>query len=175
MISLSMAAGGAFWLQVPLRPDLQLLGIAAMGSATLFFWLQAPLHADLQLLGQLLGRRFSVVQSNGTDAYAASQSGASFSDAHRYVVWLLTVPSIKCYLGGCHRDIPLRADHQLLGRCFLGGAGEWPPHRYADWLLMVPLLLIEVVLVIRRPQGETMPRVCSSAWRVPAWWRWVPR
>merc|ERR1712232_1495133 len=69
--------------------------------------------------------------------------------------------------GDGHRHIPLRAHLQFLGGRFRSEAG-WPTYtvtlsgnpfndayRYVDWLLTVPLLLIELILVMKLPADET--------------------
>ena len=42
------------------------------------------------------------------------------------------------------------------GQIKLSGAKFNDAYRYVDWLLTVPLLLIELILVMRLPEGETM-------------------
>merc|ERR1711933_7806 len=87
------------------------MGIAGMGSATIFFWLQLPnvrknYRTALTITGLVTFiatyhyirifnswvDAFTVSNSQGGGDYKVALSGNAFNDAYRYVDWLLTVP-----------------------------------------------------------------------------------
>ena len=102
-------------------------GIAAMGSATIFFWLQLP---------NVKGYRTAITITGFVTliaTYHCIRIFDSWSEA-------FTVSSKD---GGDYTV-------QLTGSPFNDG------YRYGDWLLTVPLLLIELILVVKLPQAETV-------------------
>ncbi|CAE8645820.1 unnamed protein product [Polarella glacialis] len=100
-------------------------GIAAMGSATIFFWLQLPnVTKNYRTALTITG----IVTLIATYHYIRIFN--SWSEA-------FTVASKD---GGDYTV-------QLTGAPFNDG------YRYVDWLLTVPLLLIELILVMKLPQA----------------------
>ncbi|CAE8616455.1 unnamed protein product [Polarella glacialis] len=109
-------------------------GIAAMGSATIFFWLQLPnVTKNYRTALTITG----IVTLIATYHYIRIFN--SWSEA-------FTVASKD---GG---DYTVK----LTGAPFNDG------YRYVDWLLTVPLLLIELILVMKLPQAETV----SLSWKL---------
>ncbi|CAE8705369.1 unnamed protein product [Polarella glacialis] len=109
-------------------------GIAAMGSATIFFWLQLPnVTKNYRTALTITG----IVTLIATYHYIRIFN--SWSEA-------FTVASKD---GGDYTV-------QLTGAPFNDG------YRYVDWLLTVPLLLIELILVMKLPQAETV----SLSWKL---------
>ncbi|CAE8606539.1 unnamed protein product [Polarella glacialis] len=103
-------------------------GVAAMGSATIFFWLQPPnVTKNYRTALTIIG----IVTLIATYHYIRIFN--SWSEA-------FTVSSKD---GGDYTV-------QLTGSPFNDG------YRYVDWLLTVPLLLIELILVMKLPQAETV-------------------
>merc|ERR1712061_457009 len=51
----------------------------------------------------------------------------------------------------------------------LSGAPFNDAYRYVDWLLTVPLLLIELILVMKLPKEETVKLAGIWAWRPQSW------
>ncbi|CAE8595587.1 unnamed protein product [Polarella glacialis] len=105
-----------------------------MGSATIFFWLQLP----------------NVTKSNGLTLtiFGIITLIATYNYIRIFNSWseAFTVAS----KGGGDYAV------QLTGAPFNDG------HRYQDWLLTVPLLLIEMILVMKLPQQETV----SLIWKL---------
>ena len=114
-------------------------GIAAMGSATIFFWLQLPNLAK--------GYRTALVITGLVTAIATYHNVRIFNS------WVDAFSVVQLNGAG---------DYVVS----LTGAPFNDAYRYVDWLLTVPLLLIELILVMKLPRGETVSRVLS-------WWRWV--
>mmetsp|Transcript_108458 Transcript_108458/g.302472 ORF Transcript_108458/g.302472 Transcript_108458/m.302472 type:complete len:263 (+) Transcript_108458:77-865(+) len=103
-------------------------GIAGMGSATIFFWLQlANVNKSYRTALTITG----LVTAIATYHYVRIFN--SWVDA-------FTVGNSN---GG---------DYQVV----LSGAPFNDAYRYVDWLLTVPLLLIELILVMKLPQDETV-------------------
>ncbi|CAE8608596.1 unnamed protein product [Polarella glacialis] len=103
-------------------------GIAAMGSATIFFWLQLP---------------------NVTKNYRTAITITGF------VTLIATYHCIRIFDSWSEAFTVSSKDGgdytvQLAGSPFNDGS------RYVDWLLTVPLLLIELILVVKLPQAETV-------------------
>jgi bacteriorhodopsin len=103
-------------------------GIAAMGSATIFFWLQLP---------------------NVTKNYRTALTITGF------VTLIATYHCIRIFNSWSEAFTVSSKDGgdytvQLTGSPFNDG------YRYVDWLLTVPLLLIELILVVKLPQAETV-------------------
>ncbi|CAE8616730.1 unnamed protein product [Polarella glacialis] len=109
-------------------------GIAAMGSATIFFWLQLPnVTKNYRTALTITG----IVTLIATYHYIRIFN--SWSEAFE----------VASKDGG---DYAVK----LTGAPFNDG------YRYVDWLLTVPLLLIELILVMKLPQAETV----SLSWKL---------
>eukprot|EP00451_Oxyrrhis_marina_P003328 CAMPEP_0204253694 /NCGR_PEP_ID=MMETSP0468-20130131/2033_1 /ASSEMBLY_ACC=CAM_ASM_000383 /TAXON_ID=2969 /ORGANISM="Oxyrrhis marina" /LENGTH=278 /DNA_ID=CAMNT_0051227297 /DNA_START=49 /DNA_END=885 /DNA_ORIENTATION=- len=101
-------------------------GIAAMGSATVFFWLQLP---------------------NVTRSYRTALTITGI------VTWIATYHYFRIFnswVGAFEVQEYYGAYHVKVS-----GAPFNDAYRYVDWLLTVPLLLIELILVMKLPAGET--------------------
>ncbi|CAE8673426.1 unnamed protein product [Polarella glacialis] len=103
-------------------------GIAAMGSATIFFWLQLP---------------------NVTKNYRTALTITGI------VTLIATYHYIRIFNSWSEAFEVVSKDGgdyavKLTGAPFNDG------YRYVDWLLTVPLLLIELILVMKLPQTETV-------------------
>jgi len=109
-------------------------GIAGMGSATIFFWLQLP-----------------NVRKNYRTALCITGL-VTFIATYHYIrifnSWVdaFTVSNVK---GG---------DYGVA----LSGSPFNDAYRYVDWLLTVPLLLIELILVMKLPVDQTV----SMSWNL---------
>jgi len=100
-------------------------GIAAMGSATIFFWLQ---------LGNLSKKYRTALIITGLVTLIATY--------HYVRIFNSWVAAFE--LTASEDDYAVK----------LTGAPFNDAYRYVDWLLTVPLLLIELILVMRLPAGE---------------------
>jgi len=109
-------------------------GIAGMGSATIFFWLQ-------------LG---NVTKSYRT-ALAITGLVTAIATYHYVRIFNSWVDAfeVKNSNGG---DYTVKTS----------GSPFNDAYRYVDWLLTVPLLLIELILVMKMPQAETV----SMSWKL---------
>jgi len=101
-------------------------GIAAMGSATVFFWLQLP---------NLTKKYRSALIITGLVTLIATYHYVRIFNS-----W------VEAFELKAHGD-----DYHVK----LTGAPFNDAYRYVDWLLTVPLLLIELILVMRLPAGES--------------------
>jgi len=109
-------------------------GIAGMGSATIFFWLQLPnVSKSYRTALTITG----LVTAIATYHYVRIFN--SWGDAF----------SVKNADGG---------EYSVTAT----GAPFNDAYRYVDWLLTVPLLLIELILVMKLPAGET----ASLGWKL---------
>jgi len=102
-------------------------GIAGMGAATIFFWLQVP-------------------QVNKKFRTALTITGL--------------VTAIACYhyvriFNSWTEAYAVAADEHGEFQVSLSGAPFNDAYRYVDWLLTVPLLLIELILVMGLPSAQT--------------------
>jgi len=111
-------------------------GIAAMGSATIFFWLQVP----------------NVTKSYRT-ALTITGIVTLIATYHYFRIFNSWVEAfeVKNVDGG---------DYMVT----LTGAPFNDGYRYVDWLLTVPLLLIELILVMKLPAEQTK----SLSWSLGA-------
>jgi bacteriorhodopsin len=107
-------------------------GIAAMGSATIFFWLQLP-----------------NVTKNYRTALTITGIVTLIATYHYFRIFNSWNEAFEVtnHDGG---------DYQVK----LTGAPFNDAYRYVDWLLTVPLLLVELILVMKLPAEETR----SLAW-----------
>merc|ERR1712151_290731 len=110
-------------------------GIAAMGSATVFFWLQVP----------------NVTKNYRT---ALTITGiVTFIATYHYIrifnSWVDAFTVSNSQGGG---------DYKVA----LSGTAFNDAYRYVDWLLTVPLLLIELILVMKLPVDQTV----SMSWNL---------
>ena len=103
-------------------------GIAGMGCATIFFWLQLP----------------NVSKSYRT---ALTITGLVTAIATYHYVRIFNSWVDAFNVGNVAGD-----DYTVK----LSGAPFNDAYRYVDWLLTVPLLLIELILVMKLPQAETV-------------------
>jgi bacteriorhodopsin len=109
-------------------------GIAGMGSATIFFWLQLPnVHKNYRTALCITG----LVTAIATYHYIRIFN--SWVDAFE----------VKNSNGG---DYTVKTS----------GAPFNDAYRYVDWLLTVPLLLIELILVMKLPKDQT----ASLSWKL---------
>jgi len=109
-------------------------GIAGMGSATIFFWIEiANVHKKFRTALCITG----LVTAIATYHYVRIFN--SWNDAY-------------AVSAGAHGDYEVS----------LTGAPFNDAYRYVDWLLTVPLLLIELILVMGLPAEET----ASLSWQL---------
>lgn len=101
-------------------------GIAGMGSATIFFWLQLP-----------------NVTKNYRTALIITGLVTAIATYHYFRIFNSWVGAFDVKLAN--------GDYQVS----LSGAPFNDAYRYVDWLLTVPLLLIELILVMKLPAEET--------------------
>jgi len=109
-------------------------GIAAMGSATIFFWLQLP---------------------NVTKKYRTALT----------ITGLVTLIATYHYIRIFNSWVEAFEVANKNGGDYtvaLTGAPFNDAYRYVDWLLTVPLLLIELILVMGLPSNETV----SMSWKL---------
>jgi bacteriorhodopsin len=103
-------------------------GIAGMGSATIFFWLQLP---------------------NVTKNYRTALA----------ITGLVTAIATYHYVRIFNSWVDAFEVHNSHGGSYsvsVSGAPFNDAYRYVDWLLTVPLLLIELILVMKLPKDETV-------------------
>jgi len=108
-------------------------GIAAMGSATVFFWLQIP---------------------NVTKHYRTALT----------ITGLVTLIATYHYFRIFNSWVEAFSVKSVNGGDFtvaLTGTPFNDAYRYVDWLLTVPLLLIELILVMGLPSAETL-KLCTT-------------
>merc|ERR1712072_52806 len=110
-------------------------GIAAMGSATIFLWLQMP-----------------NVHKRYRTALAISGIVTFIATYHYFRIFNSWVAAFD-----------ITYDPKTFGyRCDLSGQPFNDAYRYVDWLLTVPLLLIDLILVMDLPADETV----TLSWRL---------
>merc|ERR1712137_866249 len=105
-------------------------GIAGMGSATIFFWLQLP-----------------NVTKNYRSALAITGLVTAIATYHYVRIF-------NSWVGAF--EVSNAATHHQEYRVTLTGAPFNDAYRYVDWLLTVPLLLIELILVMKLPKAQTV-------------------
>ena len=109
-------------------------GIAGMGSATIFFWLQLP---------------------NVTKNYRTALAITGLVTA------IATYHYVRIFNSWCDAFEVTNSeggDYTVK----VSGAPFNDAYRYVDWLLTVPLLLIELILVMKLPRDETV----SLSWKL---------
>jgi bacteriorhodopsin len=109
-------------------------GIAGMGSATIFFWLQLPNVTKNYRTALCITGLVTAIAT-----YHYIRIFNSWCDAFE----------VKNSEGG---DYTVK----------VSGAPFNDAYRYVDWLLTVPLLLIELILVMKLPKDETV----SLSWKL---------
>jgi bacteriorhodopsin len=115
-------------------------GIAGMGSATIFFWLQlANVTKNYRTALAITG----IVTAIATYHYVRIFN--SWCDAFKVTNWVDDKSEAK-------------GDYTVE----VSGAPFNDAYRYVDWLLTVPLLLIELILVMKLPKDETV----SLGWKL---------
>lgn len=102
-------------------------GIAAMGSATIFFWLQLP-----------------SMSKNYRTALVISGIVTAIATYHYLRIFNSWVEAFELTSSGGEVKVSLT------------GAPFNDAYRYVDWVLTVPLLLIELILVMKLPKDETI-------------------
>jgi len=102
-------------------------GIAGMGAATIFFWLQLP-----------------NVQKSYRTALIITGIVTAIATYHYFRIFNSWEGAFKVGLKG--------GDYQVE----LSGEPFNDAYRYVDWLLTVPLLLIELILVMKLPPAQTV-------------------
>jgi len=108
-------------------------GIAMMGSATIFVWLQLP----------------NVNKSYRT-ALTITGLVTAIATYHYFRIFNSWVDAFTVQAKGDTYEVEL------------SGAPFNDAYRYVDWLLTVPLLLIELILVMKLPADET----ASMSWKL---------
>jgi bacteriorhodopsin len=103
-------------------------GIAGMGSATIFFWLQ-------------LGN----VTKNYRTALTITGLVTAIATYHYVRIF-------NSWVDAFNVSKPNGSDYSVA----VSGAPFNDAYRYVDWLLTVPLLLIELILVMKLPKAETV-------------------
>merc|ERR1712039_751765 len=103
-------------------------GIAGMGSATIFFWLQLP--------NLTKNYRTALIITGLVTAIATYHYVRIFNS------WVSAF-EVKNSDGGAYG-------------VRISGTPFNDAYRYVDWLLTVPLLLIELILVMKLPRAETV-------------------
>jgi len=103
-------------------------GIAGMGSATIFFWLQ-----------------LQNVNKNYRTALTITGLVTAIATYHYVRIFNSWVDAFKVENSG-------GGDYSVT----VSGAPFNDAYRYVDWLLTVPLLLIELILVMKLPKAETV-------------------
>merc|ERR1712066_495456 len=103
-------------------------GIAGMGSATIFFWLQ-----------------LQNVNKNYRTALIITGLVTAIATYHYVRIFNSWVDAFKVENSG-------GGDYSVA----VSGAPFNDAYRYVDWLLTVPLLLIELILVMKLPKEETV-------------------
>nr|WBQ85994.1 rhodopsin [Dinophyceae sp.] len=111
-------------------------GIAAMGSASIFFWLQVP---------------------NVTKSYRTALTITGI------VTWIATYHYFRIF-NSWVEAFEVKNEDGGDYRVTLTGAPFNDGYRYVDWLLTVPLLLIELILVMKLPAEQTK----SMSWNLGA-------
>merc|ERR1711998_349939 len=105
-------------------------GIAGMGAATLFFWLQLP---------------------NLTKTYRTPLIITGLVTA------IATYHYVRIFNSWVNAfELKQTEDSYAVS---LSGVPFNDAYRYVDWLLTVPLLLIELILVMQLPEGESGPKM----------------
>merc|ERR1712115_125654 len=112
-------------------------GIAGMGSATIFFWLQ-----------------LQNVNKNYRTALTITGLVTAIATYHYVRIFNSWVDAFEVSNGGDHSTSEYTV--RLSGEPFNDA------YRYVDWLLTVPLLLIELILVMQLPKAETV----SLGWKL---------
>merc|ERR1712211_131746 len=110
-------------------------GIAGMGSATIFFWLQIP----------NVNRKFRT-------ALAITGLVTAIATYHYVRIFNSWVGAFEVSNLKTHEEYTVT----LTGEPFNDA------YRYVDWLLTVPLLLIELILVMKLPKDQTV----SLGWKL---------
>jgi len=109
-------------------------GIAGMGSATFFFWLQIP----------YVGKKYrTALMVTGTVTFVATY--------HYFRIFNSWNDAFDVKFDGAQGGYTVR----------LTGVPFNDAYRYVDWLLTVPLLLIELILVMGLPTEETVRKSWS--------------
>merc|ERR1711982_92074 len=109
-------------------------GIAGMGSATIFFWLQLPNVGKSYRTALTITGLVTLIAT-----YHYFRIFNSWCDAF----------SVSNSMGGAYSVT-------------VSGAPFNDAYRYVDWLLTVPLLLIELILVMKLPKADTV----SLSWKL---------
>merc|ERR1712110_1034327 len=102
-------------------------GIAGMGCATIFFWLQLP-----------------NVTKNYRTALIITGLVTAIATYHYVRIFNSWVDAFEVKKSGDDYSVAV------------SGAPFNDAYRYVDWLLTVPLLLIELILVMKLPKAETV-------------------
>jgi len=110
-------------------------GIAGMGSATIFFWLQTP-----------------NVTKNYRTALIITGIVTAIATYHYFRIFNSWEGAFKVDLNEDKSDYAVTLSGQPFNDAY----------RYVDWLLTVPLLLIELILVMKLPAAETV----SLSWKL---------
>lgn len=108
-------------------------GIAGMGSATIFFWLQLP-----------------NVTKNYRTALIITGLVTAIATYHYFRIFDSWVGAFDVKLDPVAGDYTVKINGQPFNDAY----------RYVDWLLTVPLLLIELILVMKLPAEQT----ASMSW-----------
>lgn len=112
-------------------------GIASMGAGTIFYWMQIP-----------------QVAKQYRTALTITGLVTAIATYHYVRIFNSWVSAFQVSNGGGHSTNEYTVS--------LSGEPFNDAYRYVDWLLTVPLLLIELILVMRLPKAETV----SLGWKL---------
>merc|ERR1719163_2008503 len=134
--------------QYDLIYNLTSLGLASMGASTVFFFLRIPSFTE---------RYRAALCFTGLVTFIAMYHYFRIFQSFEAAYTPCKVTSNTCDANGANCN---RIDYGDCSRDDYGysptGHGFNDAYRYVDWLLTVPLLLIEIVLVMRLSERETV-------------------
>merc|ERR1711988_1819786 len=136
--------------QYDLIYNLTSLGLASMGASTVFFFLRIPSFTE---------RYRAALCFTGLVTFIAMYHYFRIFQSFEAAYTPCKVTSNTCDANGANCN---RIDYGDCSRDDYGysptGHGFNDAYRYVDWLLTVPLLLIEIVLVMRLSEAETVQK-----------------
>merc|ERR1719247_3542311 len=136
--------------QYDLIYNLTSLGLASMGASTVFFFLRIPSFTE---------RYRAALCFTGLVTFIAMYHYFRIFQSFEAAYTPCKVTSNTCDANGANCN---RIDYGDCSRDDYGysptGHGFNDAYRYVDWLLTVPLLLIEIVLVMKLDEKETFQR-----------------
>merc|ERR1711988_1851392 len=136
--------------QYDLIYNLTSLGLASMGASTVFFFLRIPSFTE---------RYRAALCFTGLVTFIAMYHYFRIFQSFEAAYTPCRVTSNTCNANGAECN---RIDYGDCSRDDYGysptGHGFNDAYRYVDWLLTVPLLLIEIVLVMKLDEAETVSK-----------------